>query len=71
MKFNFLKNQYFWIILISDLILLYFIIKYSNILFQGFLLNDKDLSTAGVVIAMFIFKFIFDIFISIKKFKEK
>jgi hypothetical protein len=64
-----LKNKYFWIILIPDLFILYFIIKYSTVLLMAFLLNDPDLATAGVVIALVVVKAIIDLIISIKLIK--
>ena len=65
-----IKNPYFWIILIPDLFILYFIFRYSSVLFTGWLTNDPDLYTAGAVIGLVILKGCFDIYISIKKFKE-
>jgi len=66
-----LKNKYFWMILIPDLLIIYFIIRYSSILFIAWLFSDPDLTTAGVVIALFILKAIIDIAISIKLIKER
>jgi hypothetical protein len=67
--FSLLINKYFWMILIPDLFIIYFIIKYSTVLFMAFLLNDPDIQTAGVVIALFIVKAIIDIIVSIKLIK--
>jgi hypothetical protein len=66
-----LKNKYFWIILIPDLFILYFIIKYSSVLFIALLLKDPDLRIAGAIIALFIFKAIIDLIVSIKIIKEE
>ena len=66
-----LTNQYFWMILIPDLFILYFIFKYSSLLFIAFLLGDPNLNTAGVVIALVIIKAIIDIIISIKLIKQE
>lgn len=65
-----LLNKYFWIILIPDLFILYFIIKYSFVLFVGWLTDDSDLYTAGAVLALIILKGCYDIYLSINKFKE-
>lgn len=64
-----LLNKYFWIILIPDIFIVWFIIKYSSILFGGFLTNNPDLATAGVVIPLIILKAVYDIYLSMKKFK--
>ena len=66
-----LKNKYLWMILIPDLFIIYFIIKYSSILLMAFLLNSPDLRIAGVVIALVILKAIIDLIVSIKLIKEE
>jgi hypothetical protein len=66
-----LINKYFWMILIPDLFILYFIIRYSTILFMAFLLNDPDFRIAGAIIGLFILKAIIDLIISIKLIREK
>jgi len=66
-----IKNKYFWIILIPDLFIFYFIIKYSSVLLMAFLLNSPDLKNAGIVIALFIFKAIIDLIILIKLLREE
>lgn len=64
-----LKNKYFWLILIPDLLILYFIIKYSQLLLMTFLLNSPNLKAAGIVIALFAVKAIIDLIILIKLIK--
>jgi hypothetical protein len=65
------KNKYFWIILIPDLFIFWFIIKYSSVLFIALLLKDPNLQTAGLIIALFVFKAIVDLIISVKLLKKE
>jgi len=66
-----LKNKYLWMILIPDLFIIYFIIKYSSILLMAFLLNSPDLRIVGVVIVLVLLKAIIDLIILTKLIKEE
>ncbi|MFA5258765.1 MAG: hypothetical protein WC979_05785 [Candidatus Pacearchaeota archaeon] len=61
-----LKNKYLWIILIPDILIGYFIIKYSAVLLIAFLLNNPNLRIVGFLTALVVCKAIIDLIVLIK-----